>query len=61
MSADSGSQLDARGDVAARWGIGVMIVACLGAGVAEGWLAGEEPASAKAFWGRSTDRSGLNI
>jgi hypothetical protein len=46
----------ARADVAARWGIGVMMVLCLAGGVLERWMAGEEPASRRARWGRTARR-----
>jgi len=41
-----------RADVAARWGIGVLMVLCLGAGVVERWMAGEAPVSREARWTR---------
>lgn len=39
-----------RADIAARWGIGALVVLCLGAGVLERWMAGEAPASRLADW-----------
>ncbi|RYY22668.1 MAG: hypothetical protein EOP62_22670 [Sphingomonadales bacterium] len=42
-----------RMDVASRWGIGVLMVLCLGAGVIERWMAGEQPVSLSARWRRS--------
>jgi hypothetical protein len=44
---------DVRMDVASRWGIGVLIVLCLAAGVLERWMAGEAPVSANARWRRT--------
>lgn len=41
-----------RMDVASRWGIGVLLVLCLAAGVVERWMAGERPVSAEARWRR---------
>ena len=41
-----------RMDVASRWGIGVLMILCLGAGVIERWMAGERPVSAEARWRR---------
>lgn len=41
-----------RMDVASRWGIGVLMVLCLAAGVVERWMAGEQPVSAAARWRR---------
>lgn len=46
-------QLDTRGDVAARWGLGMVAVLALLGGVLERWLAGEPPVSADARWGPS--------
>lgn len=46
-----------RTDVASRWGIGVLMVLCLGAGVAERWMAGEVPASRNARWSRPERRA----
>ena len=43
-------QLDVRGDVAARWGLGTAAILALLAGVLERWLAGEAPVSATARW-----------
>ncbi|GAA0655280.1 hypothetical protein [Brevundimonas lenta] len=42
-----------RVDVAARWGIGVLMILCLAAGVLERWMAGEAPATESARWGRT--------
>lgn len=42
----------ANGDVAARLGLGLLMVICLLAGVGERWLAGEIPASRLAIWQR---------
>lgn len=39
-----------RADVAARWGIGVLVILSLAAGVVERWMAGEAPASRLADW-----------
>lgn len=39
-----------RADIAARWGIGVLVMLSLGAGVLERWMAGEAPASRLADW-----------
>lgn len=41
-----------RMDVASRWGIGVLMILCLGAGVVERWMAGERPVSTEARWRR---------
>jgi peptidoglycan/LPS O-acetylase OafA/YrhL len=41
-----------RMDVASRWGIGVLLILCLGAGVIERWMAGERPVSTEARWRR---------
>ena len=41
-----------RMDIASRWGIGVLLILCLGAGVVERWMAGERPASNEARWRR---------
>ena len=46
-----------RMDVASRWGIGVLMVLCLGAGVIERWMAGERPVSAAARWRRHERRA----
>lgn len=46
-------QAHIRMDVASRWGIGVVMILCLGAGVVERWMAGEQPVSAGARWRRS--------
>jgi hypothetical protein len=46
-----------RMDVASRWGIGVLMVVCLGAGVVERWMAGERPVSADARWRRTSPRA----
>lgn len=45
-----------RMDVASRWGIGVLVVLCLAAGVLERWMAGEAPVSAGARWRRTEPR-----
>ncbi|HEY0104040.1 MAG TPA: hypothetical protein VGB60_11290 [Brevundimonas sp.] len=42
-----------RADVASRWGLGVMLVLCLAAGVGERWMAGERPVSDGARWRRA--------
>ncbi|RYG17612.1 MAG: hypothetical protein EON96_06455 [Caulobacteraceae bacterium] len=39
-----------RADVAARWGIGLLMVVCLAAGVLERWMAGEIAVSQQARW-----------
>lgn len=41
-----------RGEAGAQLGLGVLAVLIQAAGVFERWLAGEEPASASAVWGR---------
>jgi len=46
-----------RMDVASRWGIGVLMVLCLAAGVVERWMAGEQPVSAAARWRRQERRA----
>lgn len=46
-----------RMDVASRWGIGVLMVLCLAAGVIERWMAGERPVSTQARWRRSERRA----
>lgn len=46
-----------RMDVASRWGIGVLMVLCLGAGVVERWMAGERPVSTEARWRRPERRA----
>lgn len=46
-----------RMDVASRWGIGVLMILCLGAGVVERWMAGEQPVSANARWRRIAPRA----
>lgn len=46
-----------RMDVASRWGIGVLMVLCLAAGVVERWMAGEQPVSAAARWRRHERRA----
>ncbi|WP_439470868.1 hypothetical protein [Brevundimonas sp.] len=45
-----------RMDVASRWGIGVLMILCLGGGVVERWMAGERPVSAEARWRRPERR-----
>ncbi len=45
-------QAHVRMDVASRWGIGVLLILCLAAGVLERWMAGERPASNEARWRR---------
>ena len=45
-----------RMDVASRWGIGVLMILCLGAGVVERWMAGEQPVSLQARWRRPERR-----
>lgn len=45
-------ELDQRGDVAARWGLGLAAILALLGGVFERWLAGEAPASMGATWRR---------
>ncbi|GAA0629715.1 hypothetical protein GCM10009422_29020 [Brevundimonas kwangchunensis] len=39
-----------RADIAARWGIGALVVVCLAGGVLERWMAGEAPVSRMADW-----------
>lgn len=46
-----------RVDVASRWGIGVLQILCLGAGVLERWMAGERPVSTDARWRRASPRT----
>lgn len=50
-------QAHIRMDVASRWGIGVLMVLCLAAGVVERWMAGEPPASSGARWRRPEHRA----
>ena len=45
-------QAHIRMDVASRWGIGVLMILCLGGGVVERWMAGERPVSTEARWRR---------
>lgn len=40
-----------RTDIAARWGLGVLMICALIGGVIERWLAGERPVSEVARWG----------
>lgn len=49
-----------RMDVASRWGLGVLMILCLGAGVIERWMAGEAPVSVRARW-RRIQPGDLNI
>lgn len=44
------SQLDGRADVSARYGLGVLVIVSLLGGVAERWLAGEQPVSRRRPW-----------
>lgn len=53
--------MDARGDIAARWGLGVLTILCLAGGVLERWLAGEPPVSREARWGAGASKRVLNI
>jgi peptidoglycan/LPS O-acetylase OafA/YrhL len=41
-----------RMDVAGRWGLGVFLVLCIGGGVVERWMAGEEAVSGLAQWSK---------
>ncbi|WP_420479710.1 hypothetical protein [Brevundimonas sp. FT23028] len=50
-------QTHIRMDVASRWGIGVLMVLCLAAGVLERWMAGEPPVSSEARWRRPERRA----
>ncbi len=45
-----------RADIASRWGLGVMMVLCLAAGVVERWMAGERAVSDDAQWRRRGKR-----
>lgn len=51
------SEAHIRMDVASRWGIGVLLVLCLAAGVVERWMAGEPPVSTSARWRRQERRA----
>ncbi|WP_372706780.1 hypothetical protein [Brevundimonas sp.] len=46
-------QLDARGDVAARWVLGTAAILALLGGLLERWLAGETPVSGDKRWRRT--------
>lgn len=50
-------ELDSRGDVAARWGLGVLVIFCLAAGVLERWMAGEPSVASQVVWGRRSRTS----
>lgn len=43
-------QLGGRADVSARYGLGVLVIVSLLGGVAERWLAGEQPVSRRRPW-----------
>jgi len=45
-------ELDPRADVSARYGLGVLVIAALLAGVVERWLSGEPPVSRYGVWRR---------
>jgi len=51
------SEAHIRMDVASRWGLGVLLVLCLAAGVVERWMAGEAPVSVSARWRRPERRA----
>jgi len=43
-------ELDQRADLSARFGLGVLVIAALLAGVGERWLSGEQPVSRSVVW-----------